>query len=277
MNALTIIKDTLRTVRQNRSLWFFGFFVAAAGGGAGGSPKGHAGGGAGAPLPSWVIAAVVAATLVGLAGLVMHVVSEAALIDGVRRARRGEPTAVKAGLSTGLRFFWRMAGIKLANFAAVLVTTACAALPLVAVLLAGGPVWAGALGTAALALTLLPWLLSVYFTYEYALRAAVVDDLGVRAAIRQGFRFLHGRLSASLWLLVAAGFGQAAASVLGLALAVPVALIGLGVYLAAGVVPAVITAAVLMVPLAACLVGALGTYRSGVWTHGYLEGRGLPA
>lgn len=277
MNALTIIKDTLHTVRRNRSLWFFGFFVAAAGGGGGGAPKGHAGGAAGGPMPTWVIAAVVFALLLGVAGLVMHVVSEAALIDGVRRARRGERTEVKAGLSTGLRYFWRMVGIKVANFATVLVTTACAALPLAAVLLAGGPVWAGAIGTAALAVTLLPWLLSVYFTYEYALRAAVVEDLGVRASIRQGFRFLHGRLSGSLWLLVASGFGQAAAGVVGLVLAAPVALIGLLVYLAAGTLPAVITAGVLMVPLAACLVGALGTYRSGVWTHGYLEGRGLPA
>ena len=274
MNALSIVKDTLTTVRRNRALWFFGFFVAGAGGG-GGAPHAHSG--AGGAMPSWVIAALVAAGVLGIAGVVMHVVSEAALIDGVRRARRGEQTHVASGLSTGLRFFWRVAGIKLANLAAVLATALCAAVPILAVLVVGGPAWAGALGTGALAVTFLPWLLSVYFIYEYALRAAVVEDLGVRAALREGLRFLHGRLSTSLWLLVASGFGQAAAGLVGLLLAVPVLLIGLVVYLAAGLVPAAITGGGLMVPLVACLAGALGAYRSGVWTNGYLEGRGLPA
>jgi hypothetical protein len=275
MNALSIVKDTLATVRKNRALWFFGFFVAGAGAG-GGAPHTHSAGSGGA-MPSWVIPAVIVAALVGIAGLVMHVVSEAALIDGVRRARRGEETRVKTGMSTGLRYFWRMVGIKLANLGAILATTLCAAIPIIAVLVAGGPAWAGALGTAALAITLLPWLLTLYFIYEYAMRAAVVEDLGVRASLREGLRFLHGRLSTSLWLMVASGFGQAAAGVVGALLAIPVALIGLGVYFAAGLVPALVTGGVLMIPLVSCLVGALGAYRSGVWTHGYLEGRGLPA
>jgi hypothetical protein len=204
-------------------------------------------------------------------------VSEGALIDGVRHTRRGDQYRFGAGIRAGLSFFWRLVGVKLAALVIELVTVAAIAFPVGAVVIAGGPVWAGAIGTAALALTLLPWLLSVYFVYEYAMRIVVVEDRGVRDAIGEGFQFLQGRVLLSLQIAVAAGLGQFAAGAVGLVVAPPVAIVVGLVYWLSGPIPAAVVSGLLIAPFAICLVGALGTYRSGVWTHGYLRGRGLPA
>jgi hypothetical protein len=265
MDALRIVKDSWNTLRQNRALWLFGFFGAAGGAGERLSQHGQT------PAVLGVLLAVGAIVALALFG--MQVLSEAALIDGVRRTRRGERYAVRDGFRAGAKFFWRVLGLKLGAGAVALVTMLVTSVPILAVRIAGGPLWAGVLGFAPLALLSVPWLCSVYFIYEFALRAVVVEDSGVRKAVSQGFSFLQGRLSLSLWLVVASGAGQVVAGFAGLALAIPVALVAGLVYLTAGLVPAAVTAAAVFAPIAACLVGALGTYRSGVWTHGYLLGR----
>ncbi len=271
MDLIRIVKESWATLRDNRSLWFFGFFVAGAGG-TGARYSHHAGGG---PMPSWLLPVLVGAGVLGATALVLNVVSESALIDGVRRTRRGERYGVGQGMRAGLKYFWRIVGIKLAALSAVLLTTAIAAVPIAAVLLAGGPAWAGALGTLPLALVLVPWLVSVYFLYEYALRVAVVEDRGVRDSARAALEFLQGRLALSLQIVVASGLGQVVAGLAGLVCALPVALLGGAAYLAGGLPAALVTFGALMVPIAACLGGALGTYRSSLWTHGYLDARAL--
>jgi len=271
MNVVAIVREAVRTVKQNRALWFFGFFVASSGGtGFNYSRNGHA-------TPSWLVPVLIAAGVLALVALFLHIVSESALIEGVRRARRGEQPSVSTGMRTGLGLFGRMIALKAGTLGVVLATVAAAAVPIAAVALAGGPLWAGAIGTAVLAVVLLPWLLSVYFTYEYAMRALVVENVGVRAAVREGFRFLHGRVALSLGLAVAASLGEVVVGAIGLLFAIPVAAIGGLVYLAGGMLPAAITAGVLLAPVAIGLTGALGAYRSSIWTHAYLEERGLAA
>jgi hypothetical protein len=267
MPVITIVKDALGTLRRHPALWLFGFF-AAAGGGSGVrlSRDGEA-------APDWLLPLILAAVVLAALVTVMNIVSEGALIDGVRRTRRGDAYRIRSGIRAGLSFFWRLLGVKLAALATALLTLAAIALPIGAVLFAGGPVWAGALGTVPLALTLLPWLLSVYFVYEYAMRIVVVEDRGVRDAISEAFRFLQGRVLLSLEIAVAAGLGQFAAGAVGLILALPVALLAGLFYLIGGPLAAAIAFGLVMAPLAICLVGALGTYRSSVWTHGYLRGR----
>jgi hypothetical protein len=268
MTVLRIIKDSWNTLRHHRALWFFGFFVAGAGGG-GARLSHHANIGS----MGWLPVALAAAAIVGLAVFALQVISEGALIDGVRRTARGERYPLATGFRAGMRYFGRVLGLKLATLLTVLATVLAAAVPLIAVRLAGGPAWAGALGTVPLALVCLPWLLSVYFIYEFALRAAVVENVGLRSAVSRGLAFLQSRLSLSLWLVIAAGAGQLVAGLVGLCALVPIALVGGAVYLASGLLPAAITAAVLFAPVGLCLVGALGAYRSSVWTHGYLLGR----
>ena len=271
MHVITIVKDALSTLQKHPRLWVFGFFVAAGGGT--GVRLSRDGG----PAPEWIVPLVIAGIVVAALVAGVNIVSEAALIDGVRTTRRGEGYALGAGIRAGVSSFWRVVGVKLAAFVTQLLTVAAMALPIGAVLLAGGPVWAGALGTAALALTLLPWLLSVYFVYEWALRIVVVEGRGVRAAIGEALRFLEGRVLLSLQIAVAAGLGQFAAGAVGLVLALPVAAVAGLVFWLAGPIAAAITFGSVMVPVAICLVAALGTYRSSVWTHGYLRGRALPA
>lgn len=271
MHVVTIVKDALSTLRHHPRLWVFGFFVAAGGGT--GVRLSRDGG----PAAEWIVPLAVAALAVAALVSAVNVVCEAALIDGVRTARRGEGYAIGAGMRAGVSAFWRIVGVKLAAFVTQVLTVGAMALPIGAVVLAGGPVWAGALGTAALALTLLPWLLSVYFVYEWALRIVVVEGRGVRAAIGEGFRFLEGRVLLSLQIAVAAGLGQFAAGAVGLLFALPVAAVAGLVFWLVGPIAAAITFGSVMAPIAICLVAALGTYRSSVWTHGYLRGRALPA
>ncbi len=51
----------------------------------------------------------------------------------------------------------------------------------------------------------------------------------------------------------------------------PAALVGFGVYLAAGLVPALVVGAALLIPFAIAIAGARGVYRSSLWTLGWLE------
>lgn len=272
MSVIQIVKDALVTLRKHPSLWVFGFF-AAAGGGAGARVSRDGG----AATPDWLLPVIALSLVVALLVSAISIVSEGALIDGVRQTRRGDDYRFRAGVRAGLSYFWRLVGVKLAALAATLLTIAAIASPIAAVVIAGGPVWAGALGSAALALTLLPWLLSVYFVYEYAMRVVVVENHGVRDAIHAAFQFLQGRVLLSLEIAVAAGLGQFAAGAVGLILALPVALVAGLVFWLSGPIPAAIVFGLVMAPLALCIAGALGTYRSSVWTHGYLRGRALPA
>ena len=57
---------------------------------------------------------------------------------------------------------------------------------------------------------------------------------------------------------------------LALMLLVPVGLLAGVSYLAGGVVPAAVVGGLLLVPALLVLAGALGTYRSALWTLGYL-------
>ncbi len=282
MNAIELGKDALRTVWRNKYLWFFGAFVAA---GAGGGGAGGGGGGGGGPveggggfesLPTWVWWLIIVGSLVGLVVSLLHVVSEAALIEGVRRDRsrspQSEPTlGIRRGLRLGLSFFWRVVGIKLAFFAVMLMTAAVCLAPLLLALPKILPLWLGIVGTVLLALPAIPFLLTVYFLYEYTLRFCVLEDLTVRAAFRRAYAYLHGRIVPSLQLLLVALLGRAAGAVASAMALVPAALIGLGLYLAGGWVPAVVVAGVLAVPLLLVVSGATGAYNSAVWTLGVLD------
>lgn len=281
MNAIELGKDALRTVWRNKYLWFFGAFVAA---GAGGGGAGGGGGGAGPAedgggfesLPTWVWWLIIAGSLVGLIVSLLHVVSEAALIEGVRRDRtrspQSEPTlGIRRGLRLGLSFFWRVVGIKLAFFAVTLLTAAVCLTPLLLALPKVLPLWLGIVGTVLLALPAIPFLLTVYFLYEYSLRFCVLEDLTVRAAFRRAYAYLHGRIVPSLQLLLVALLGQAAGAVASAMALVPVALIGLGLYFGGGLVLALVVAGVLAVPLLLVVSGATGAYNSAVWTLGVLD------
>lgn len=270
MDVIDIAKRSLGLIWRNKRWLFFGIFVASAG--AGGRPHrvGHHGG----ALPGWLPALIIAGVVVALGVLVLRVVSEGALIEGVCRAERGERFGIRAGLSAGWQRFLPVAGVKLLMGVAMAAAGLGVVAPLGLGFLGLYPKLVGALATAALALVGVPVLLTLYFIYIYALRVTVIEKRPALAAIRAARTFLHGRLRNSLKLMVTAGVGAAALTAACLVALVPAALAGGAAYFAAGLVAAVVTGVVLGVPVALTAVGALGVFRSSVWTLGYLSERG---
>lgn len=277
MRATDIMKRAFGTALSSRRLWLFGFFVAAASSSSGGGDHGGGGGGGLAgELPLWLVPVLVAAGLAALAGLAMHVVSEAALIDGVGG---GAPSRyrIRQGLAAGRRSFLRVLGLKALRIAVSALSVGVAGAP--AALGAAGlvPLWLGVALSLPLALVAVPWLLTVYFLYEYALRFAVLDGLSVRAALKLAEGHLRGRVGESLRLLGVSLVGQLAGGAAFALAAIPCAGVGLLVWLAAGPVAAGVVGGLLLAPLGACILGALGTYRSSVWTLAFVDADGASA
>ncbi len=277
MQIIELAKDAARTIWRNKALWFFGVFVAGGGGGGGGGTGGGGANGTGAAgtgmaLPTWFWPLMAGLMVFGVVVFLLHVISEAALIEGVRRERRdGERLGVRTGLRAGLRHFWRVLGLKVGFGAVMLVTVALVALPALLGVLEVWPVWLGATLTVLLALPAAPWLLTAYFIYEYGLRFCVLDGRGVRAGAERAYRFLHGRIVESLKLLLVVAAGRIAGAVLALTLLVPVAALALGLYFAAGLPAAMVVGAGLGLPWVLVVSGATGAFGSTVWTLGVLQ------
>jgi hypothetical protein len=273
MNALDLATRAFRATWANKKLWLFGFFVAAASGGGGGNGR-SGGGGAGGEVPVWVIPLVLAALLVGLAALVMHIMSEAALIAGIDRARDSDapPLGLGEGFRVGRRHFGGVFLTKLllglASAVSVAVVSAPAALGAVGVV----PLWLGVAATTLLALPAVPWLLTLHFLLQYALRMVVLERCSARGAIERAWAFLHGRIRASLVLLGLGLLGEGAAAVAMAICLVPCAFVGGLLYLVAGLPAGIAAGVALFAPCAFAVAGAKGTFRSGLWTLGYLDG-----
>ena len=181
MDIIRIAKDSLDTAWNHKYLWLFGFFVAGASGGSGGQGGAPTVGGAGV-VPDWVFVALAGGAILGLVALVMYIISEGALIEGVVRVRSGEPFSIKAGFRSGLNHFWRVLGIKVLMFLACLLSLVMVAAPAVLGHLGLIPIWLGVCFTAPLALVAVPWVLTLYFIYSYALRISVLERRGVADA-----------------------------------------------------------------------------------------------
>jgi hypothetical protein len=273
MNLYAVAKSALETTWRHKRLWLFGLFVASAGGG-GGSNAGPGGGPAGAALPGWTFALIGLAGGLALAALVMHVISEGALIDAAARARRGEPARARDGFRAGRERFAALLRLKLIALCAFLAAALVLAAPAAAAVAGALPSWSAVALTALLALGGVPWLLTGVFVYVWALRLSVLDGLAARDAIRAGWSFLHGRVGESLKLLLVAFAGQLAGGFAAALAAAPGALVGVGLWLATGaVVPAAAIGAALALPPALAALGASGAFRSTLWTLGFLESR----
>lgn len=277
MKPTQVARAALRTIWTHKSLWVFGFFVAAAGAGgagrAGGSRKPPTGLSLPEGLPSWVWGVVAAAAVLALIGIVIHAVCDAALIDGVRRSRAAEPVSVGQGIRAGLANFGRLVRVKVIAIAAMLGCALVVAVPTGLHFLDALPTWAWATLTVVLALIAVPVLLSVFFLNTYALRIAVLETKGARQSYGEARRYLSGRIQDSLQLLVVNFLGQAGGSVIAALGLIPAVIVGGLVYLSVGLVPALIVGGIVALPLLVTVMGAMGAFGSAVWTVGYLEGR----
>jgi hypothetical protein len=296
METLAIAKRAFEIIRTRPGLWFFGFFVAAIGGGTANEHQKASRTGHGESvslsaadvlerakhglsdaleqLPGWIVPIAIAALLFAAAVLVMHIVSEGALIDAVSEGERGRARALKHAFERGLRMFFPVLAVKALAVLLMSAAVVIAAAPLLAAVFGFTELWVGILGTIALVAVSVPWLVTVYFVYEYALRFVVVDGLGAIDAMRSAGSFMHGRIEDSIRLLLADGIGRVVGFIAGgVSALLLAAIIGLPVFFAFGILPAAIAAGVIVAPVSVMLLGAIGTYRSSIWTLGYLQAR----
>lgn len=270
MKVTELAKDALQLCWRRKYLWVFGVFVAAGGGGGAGAQPGD---GVAQAVPTWVWFAAGAAVLVGVVMLVLHVLSEAALIASVRKEHQGERSTVRSGFREGARHFWKVLGLKAGTGAAALVTLGLIAAPALLAVLKIIPLAVGIGATLIALVPAIPWLLTVFFAYQYALRFAVLDGASVSAAVKGAWAHLHGRLAESLQLLALSLMGRVGASVLMFVALLPGVLVGAGVFFASGLVPALIAGGVVALPFVIAVMGAEGTFQSSVWTLGFLDSR----
>src|SRR5687768_8280501 len=106
MRLIDLIKTSARLAWQRKSLWLFGFFLAGSSSGGGGDPAKVSS--SGGDFPLWLIPVIAGAVVVGLAGLIMHVISEGALIEGVKRGS----LSVREGMRLGWAHFGVLLRIK---------------------------------------------------------------------------------------------------------------------------------------------------------------------
>jgi hypothetical protein len=289
MTIIEMIKQGVHYARTCKSLWLFGFFVGIASGGSngGGGGGGHddSGGVAAAVGAIGAVGAsggdflnlsvaqiapiVIVAIVVILAFVVLRFIGEGALIEGVVRARQGGTMTTREGFRAGWAHWGVLVRIALLYLAATCGSMAVLAAPCVIAMLTLGPIAAVLVGIPLLIIAV-PWLVTLYLVQAFAWRIAVLENRHALDAIRKARLFLHGRLLHGLKLIVATfigslGFAFAAAVVM-----VPVVLLLVALIQVLNVWPVVIIACVVLLPMIYVLSAMLGTFRSSVWTIGYV-------
>jgi hypothetical protein len=279
MTISDIVTEGLHYARTRRSLWLFGFFVGVWSGGSSGGGNGSGGGqaiggaaAAGILIPSGALIASIAVLVLAAAAafLVLRFIGEGALIEGVVRARQGGVMTTREGFRAGWAHWGVLVRIALLYVAAMLATLG---------LLVGICVitWhlLGLLGTVLVAIPALvvavPWLVTLYLVQAFACRIAVLENRRALDAIRKARLFLHGRLLHGLKLIVATFLGTLVISLIGMVVIVPVALLLVALMPLLRVVPVIVIACVVLLPVACILTAMVGTFRSSVWTIGYLS------
>jgi hypothetical protein len=276
-----IVSEGLHYARTCRSLWLFGFFVGIASGGSngggGGGQGGAAGAGAGAaagriladPSFSVVTLIVAAILLIVLAGFVLRFVGEGALIEGIARVRRGGAITTGQGFRAGWAHWGVLLRIGLLYFAVLVLSVALLVGLVVLALRAGGALPAALLGVPA-ALVALPWLITLHLVQAFASRIAVLENRGALDAIGRARLFLHGRIVHGLRLMVASFLGTLVLTVVGVLVLVPVGLLVAALAAVLPLLPVIAFAGLVLLPVFAVLTAVMGTFRSSVWTIGYV-------
>ncbi|MDP1918101.1 MAG: hypothetical protein Q8L14_17785 [Myxococcales bacterium] len=274
MNVLTIARQSFTTAWRHRALWLFGFFLAGSGGaGAGGPPRSSSGSGS---LPEWLIPVILGAVFAGVGAFVMHIISEGALIAQVEQANGGVTPTVRSSFRSGLSHFGVVFRLKALAFVALLGLAVLVLVPVGLGIAALIPLPVGAALSGLVALVMMPAALTGFLLLEISLRVAVLEKRSALEALVEGKRYLSGRLLESLQLLVVAVVGLAGIGLVGVVALALGGVVGLIVYaLTHAVLPSLVVGAVVAVPLLVPVIAFGGTYRSTVWTTGFLASRAI--
>jgi hypothetical protein len=279
MTIREIVTQAFHYARTCRSLWLFGFFVGIASGGSnggGGRAGGHGGAGgeavgSGLPVLSVTeIALIASAVLILIAAfVVMRVIAEGALIEGIVRVRKGGTMTTGEGFRAGWAHWGVLFRIALLYLAATIGSVALLAAPCVIAFPAFGPLAAILLGILAVVIAV-PWLVTLYLVQAFAWRIAVIENRHALDAIGKARLFLHGRLIHGLKLIVAMFIGTLGIMLLGVVVIAPVALLLVASIWVLPVTPVMVLACLLLLPVIYVFAAVLGTFRSAIWTLGYV-------
>jgi hypothetical protein len=278
MTIREIVEQGFFYARTCRSLWLFGFFIGVASNGTNGGGRGGDQAGGGLALGGlWSVFGTEIAIGAGLlvvalvvAGFVMRFLSEGALIEGIVRARRGGTMTTREGFRAGWAHWGVILRIWLVYIAAAGATVVVLLVPCALAWWAFGPLPAILLGVPAL-LVAVPWFVTLSLVQAFALRIAVLEQRDALDAIAKARLFLHGRLVHGLKLMVADFVGSLGLIVLSLVAIVPILLLCMALALVFPLVPVIIAGALVVVPVTSVCTAILGTFRSSVWTIGYLS------
>jgi hypothetical protein len=207
--------------------------------------------------------------VVAIAVFVMRFVSEGALIEGIARVRRGGTMTTGEGFRAGWAHWKVLLKIGVIYVAAVAGTLLLLVPPCLIVMHAFGLVGAIAFGIVAL-LMAVPWFVTLYLVQAFAARIAVLENRHAFDAIRKARLFLHGRLMHGLRLVVATFVGTLLFAVAGLVVIAPVVLLLVSLMPGMRFTPVIVVASLVLLPVIYVLAAMLGTFRSSIWTIGYV-------
>ena len=283
MTIREIVIQGLYYARTCRWLWLFGFFVGIAsgsssGGGGGGDGSGVSIGVGGVSISGGLpnlslmeIALIAIVFILAVAALTaLRLVGEGALIEGIVRARQGGTMTVSEGFRAGWAHWGVLLRIALLYLAVSLGSVALLAAPCVIALQALGPLGAVLLGIPALLIGV-PWLVTLYLVQAFAWRIAALENRHALDAISKARLFLHGRLIHGLKLIVATVVGTLAIVVPALVIIASVALVLVALIPVLRVFPVIVLACIVVVPALCLLAAIVGTFRSSIWTIGYVS------
>jgi hypothetical protein len=278
-----IISESFRISWRYKSLWVFGLFA-----GAGGSgfhfddswfEKQDLGFDLEEFFQTWdisfdwhlLIPIAVAFTIMGLAFTIMHLISVPALIDGINKIKRGGSYRLGSSFSVGIDFFWRFFGLSV----------------IAVVVIFGAIITAVAFGFFAYAIH---WAILVFYillmiplffgftfvagsVFELATRAMVVRDIGVFDSIHEGYLLLRRNLGSNflmclIYVGLSMGLGLGALLIWAM-VGGPIALIALATGL--GILPAIILAVIMGLPISLIVGGFIGTVVESLYTLFYFE------
>lgn len=270
-----IIKDALGIAWRKRHLWVFGFFA-----------------GIGAPNldsrlaaeklgdvwewmsanPGLMLMLAVLGLGVALVFWVLQIVSQGSLAKGVADIEQGGAGGFESSLSHGLGCFWRVLGLQLLMFAAVMAAVLVTVVP-PALMIALGGTGAKVAGVAWLVAAILPalaGLVALGLLWNFALRYCVLGGQRVLQSVSSSWSLVKRDFSESV-ILFGIGFGiglaLGIAAVLALVLlAIPFVILGI-INPALGLVPGL----AIVIPAFILTICILGVFQSAFWTLGFLR------
>ena len=294
MDYLGIIKRAYYITKKHRFLWIFGIFA----GGAASFSTNWSFPGYNTSNSDWaktfenanfnsldfstfwtnygtfLIATLVVLVVIMILMFIISLISQGALIGGVRRINQGEKSEFKSAFMIGWHNFWRVWSVGIIYLLMILVSLCILIIPVCVLVIYESYIFAVIWGILLFFVCLAFWLLIALIS-PYSFRIVVIEKLGIFTSIRESLHFFRDNwkdLIVIYLLLIAIGIG------FGIALALTILIvlgifgaIGVGLWLAsplATIIYSCIIGVVLVAGLA-IISGAYNTFTSSVMTLTY--------